>query len=227
MPLLEGTVEPSSKGETMIASLRGTVIDKGLDFVVIECGGVGYECMGTATTIGDLPRGEEVFVTTAMVVREDSQTLYVFKDRDEKRAFATLQSVSGVGARLALAILSVISPQELALAVSNGDHKTLQKAPGVGKRLAERMAVDLKGKVADLGEIADGIAAGIAGATGAAADVQAVSFGVREQVIEALTGLGFTESKAQSTVENVLAQWPEQSAPDASALLRASLAAIK
>ena len=162
-----------------------------------------------------------------MVVREDSQTLYVFKDRDEKRAFATLQSVSGVGARLALAILSVISPQELALAVSNGDHKTLQKAPGVGKRLAERMAVDLKGKVADLGEIADGIAAGIAGATGAAADVQAVSFGVREQVIEALTGLGFTESKAQSTVENVLAQWPEQSAPDASALLRASLAAIK
>lgn len=227
MPLLEGTVEPSSKGETMIASLRGTVIDKGLDFVVIECGGVGYECMGTATTIGDLPRGEEVFVTTAMVVREDSQTLYVFKDRDEKRAFATLQSVSGVGARLALAILSVISPQELALAVSNGDHKTLQKAPGVGKRLAERMAVDLKGKVADLGEIADGIAAGIAGATGAAADVQAVSFGVREQVIEALAGLGFTESKAQSTVENVLAQWPEQSAPDASALLRASLAAIK
>ena len=211
----------------MIASLRGTVIDKGLDFVVIECGGVGYECMGTATTIGDLPRGEEVFVTTAMVVREDSQTLYVFKDRDEKRAFATLQSVSGVGARLALAILSVISPQELALAVSNGDHKTLQKAPGVGKRLAERMAVDLKGKVADLGEVADGIAAGIAGATGAAADVQAVSFGVREQVIEALTGLGFTESKAQSTVENVLAQWPEQSAPDASALLRASLAAIK
>ena len=211
----------------MIASLRGTVIDKGLDFVVIECGGVGYECIGTATTIGDLPRGEEVFVTTAMVVREDSQTLYVFKDRDQKRAFATLQSVSGVGARLALAILSVISPQELALAVSNGDHKTLQKAPGVGKRLAERMAVDLKGKVADLGEIADGIAAGIAGATGAAADVQAVSFGVREQVIEALTGLGFTESKAQSTVENVLAQWPEQSAPDASALLRASLAAIK
>ena len=148
----------------MIASLRGTVIDKGLDFVVIECGGVGYECMGTATTIGDLPRGEEVFVTTAMVVREDSQTLYVFKDRDEKRAFATLQSVSGVGARLALAILSVISPQELALAVSNGDHKTLQKAPGVGKRLAERMAVDLKGKVADLGEVADGNAAGTAGA---------------------------------------------------------------
>lgn len=212
----------------MIASLRGTVIDKGLDFVVIECGGVGYECMGTATTIGDLPRGEEVFVTTAMVVREDSQTLYVFKDREEKRAFATLQSVSGVGARLALAILSVISPQELALAVSNGDHKTLQKAPGVGKRLAERMAVDLKGKVADLGEIADGIAAGTAGASGvAAADVQAVSFGVREQVIEALTGLGFTESKAQSTVKSVVAQWPEQSAPDASALLRASLAAIK
>ena len=135
----------------MIASLRGTVIDKGLDYVIIECAGVGYQCTGTATTIAELPRGEEVFVTTAMVVREDSQTLYVFKDANEKRAFSTLQSVSGVGARLALAILSVISPQELARAVSNGDHKTLQKAPGVGKRLAERMAVDLKGKVADLG----------------------------------------------------------------------------
>ena len=136
----------------MIASLRGIVIDKGLDYVVIECAGVGYQCAGTATTIAELLRGEEVFVTTAMVVREDSQTLYVFKDADEKRAFNTLQSVSGVGARLALAILSVVSPAELAVAVSNGDHKTLQKAPGVGKRLAERMAVDLKGKVADFGD---------------------------------------------------------------------------
>lgn len=211
----------------MIASLRGTVIDKGLDYVIIECAGVGYQCIGTATTISELPRGEEVFVTTAMVVREDSQTLYVFKDADEKRAFATLQSVSGVGARLALAILSVISPQELARAVSNGDHKTLQKAPGVGKRLAERMAVDLKGKVADLGEIADTGAAGAVGAAGVAGDGQAVATDVREQVLEALVGLGFTESKAGTTIDGVLAQWSAPQAPDASGLLRASLAAIK
>ena len=211
----------------MIASLRGTVIDKGLDYVIIECAGVGYQCTGTATTIAELPRGEEVFVTTAMVVREDSQTLYVFKDADEKRAFATLQSVSGVGARLALAILSVISPQELARAVSNRDHKTLQKAPGVGKRLAERMAVDLKGKVADLGETADAGEAGAAGAAGVAGDGQAVATDVREQVLEALVGLGFTESKAGTTIDAVLSQWSAPQAPDASGLLRASLAAIK
>lgn len=210
----------------MIASLRGTVIDKGLDYVTIECAGVGYQCTGTATTIAELPRGEEVFVTTTMVVREDSQTLYVFKDADEKRAFATLQSVSGVGARLALAILSVISPQELARAVSNGDHKTLQKAPGVGKRLAERMAVDLKGKVADLGEVAGSGDSGVAGAAGVAGS-QAVAADVREQVLEALVGLGFTESKAGTTIDAVLAQWSAPQAPDASGLLRASLAAIK
>ena len=210
----------------MIASLRGTVIDKGLDYVIIECAGVGYQCIGTATTISELPRGEEVFVTTAMVVREDSQTLYVFKDADEKRAFATLQSVSGVGARLALAILSVISPQELARAVSNGDHKTLQKAPGVGKRLAERMAVDLKGKVADLGEVAEAGNTGVAGAAGVAGS-QPVATDVREQVLEALVGLGFTESKAGTTIDGVLTQWSAPQAPDASGLLRASLAAIK
>lgn len=210
----------------MIASLRGTVIDKGLDYVTIECAGVGYQCTGTATTIAELPRGEEVFVTTTMVVREDSQTLYVFKDADEKRAFATLQSVSGVGARLALAILSVISPQELARAVSNGDHKTLQKAPGVGKRLAERMAVDLKGKVADLGEVAGSGDSGVAGAAGVAGS-QAVAADVREQVLEALVGLGFTESKAGTTIDGVLTQWSAPQAPDASGLLRASLAAIK
>ena len=162
-----------------------------------------------------------------MVVREDSQTLYVFQDGDEKRAFAILQSVSGVGARLALAILSVVSPQELARAVSNGDHKALQKAPGVGKRLAERMAVDLKGKVADLGEMVDSGTVGAAGASGAVTDGQAVAPDVREQVLEALVGLGFTESKAGGTLDAVLAQWSEPVAPDASALLRASLAAIK
>ncbi len=212
----------------MIASLRGIVIDKGLDYVVIECAGVGYQCAGTATTIAELLRGEEVFVTTAMVVREDSQTLYVFKDADEKRAFNTLQSVSGVGARLALAILSVVSPAELAVAVSNGDHKTLQKAPGVGKRLAERMAVDLKGKVADFGDPAGEGAPGTAvGATGTSGTGGAVAPDVREQVIEALVGLGFTEPKANAAVDGVLAQWPEQTPPDASALLRASLAAVK
>ena len=97
----------------------------------------------------------------------------------------------------------------------------------MGKRLAERMAVDLKGKVADLGEIADTGAAGAVGAAGVAGDGQAVATDVREQVLEALVGLGFTESKAGTTIDGVLAQWSAPQAPDASGLLRASLAAIK
>ncbi|MFR4190867.1 MAG: OB-fold domain-containing protein, partial [Corynebacterium variabile] len=82
----------------MIASLRGTVVDKGLDHVVIECAGVGYLCQATARTLADLPRGEEVFVLTTMVVREDSQTLYAFPDVASRELFALVQSVSGVGA---------------------------------------------------------------------------------------------------------------------------------
>ena len=124
----------------MISSLRGTVIDKGPDYVDIECAGVGYHCLGTAETIAGLPRGEEAFVYTTLVVREDSHTLYAFARPEERSTFAVLQTVSGVGARVALAIMSVLTPEALYAAVSSGDSKALQKAPGVGKRLAERIS---------------------------------------------------------------------------------------
>lgn len=202
----------------MIASLHGTVLDKGLDHVVIECGGVGYLCQATARTLAELPRGEEVRVLTTMVVREDSQTLYAFPDAASRELFTLVQSVSGVGARMAMALLSVLTPAEIAAAVAGGDVKTLQRAPGVGKRLADRMAVDLKGKL-------DAYAGTLPLSPDADAPAVVPDSGVQAQVVEALVGLGFSEGPAADAVAE-LATGDPASAGDASALLRGALARL-
>lgn len=207
----------------MIASLRGVVIDKTLDSVLIECAGVGYECLATPSTLADLPRGEEVFVVISHVVREDSQTLYAFSDVEQKKAFTVVQTVSGVGARLALGILGTLTPVELARAVRSGDVKALQKAPGVGKRLAERMAVDLKAKVADLAVAPEG--------SSSMADKEVVRLDdgdatVRDQVVEAMVGLGFAETEAHNAVVHILADWPITQDKNVSNVLRAGLASM-
>lgn len=204
----------------MIASLRGTVVDKGLDHVVVECAGVGYLCQATARTLADLPRGEEVFVLTTMVVREDAQTLYAFLDASNRELFTTLQTVSGVGARMALALLSVMTPAEIAAAVTDGDVKSLQKAPGIGKRLADRMAVDLKGKLdAFAGTGPEGVARSLGHSANPAENE------VASQVIEALVGLGFQESSASDEVATLMST-SENSPLDASTLLRGALAQL-
>ena len=207
----------------MIASLRGTVIDKSLDTVVIECGGVGYECLTTPNTNAQLARGEEVFVLTAHVVREDSQTLYAFMDAEQRKAFYTVQGVSGVGARLAMGILGTLSAVELARAVHDGDVKALQKAPGVGKRLAERMAVDLKGKLPDL-PVSTPDSFDPTPTPGASA-VGGDNADVLSQVVEAMTGLGFSEKESEATARSVLAQM-DQSNVSVSAVLRGALSAM-
>ncbi|QNH96076.1 Holliday junction branch migration protein RuvA [Corynebacterium anserum] len=207
----------------MIASLRGVVIDKTVDSVLIECAGVGYECLATPSTLANLPRGEEVFVVTSHVVREDSQTLYAFSDVEQKKAFTVVQTVSGVGARLALGILGTLTPVELARAVRSGDVKALQKASGVGKRLAERMAVDLKAKVADLADAPEG------NATMDDKEVARVDDGdvtVRDQVVEAMVGLGFAEAEAHNAVVHILADWPMTQDKNVSNVLRAGLASM-
>ncbi|WP_414119704.1 Holliday junction branch migration protein RuvA [Corynebacterium nuruki] len=210
----------------MIASLHGTVVDKGLDSVVVECGGVGYLCQATPRTLADLPGGAEVTVLTTMVVREDAMTLYAFSDAASREIFALVQTVSGVGARNALALLSVLTPGEIAGAVADGDVKALQRAPGVGKRLAERMAVDLKGKLDAYMEAAPAPTTpdGGAGAAGDAADAAVVA-----QVTEALTGLGFGDKEAAAAVAEVLADSADSAtagAADVSSVLRAALASL-
>lgn len=193
----------------MIASLRGTVIAIGLSDAVIECGGVGYQFLATPQTLATLVKGEEGFVHTTFVVREDAQTLYGFADTESKEMFSVLQKVSGLGPRLAIAAQSVYSSAELAQAISGGDAKALQKIPGIGKRVAERIIVELKEKVDFFLDDSLGTSA-----------PAVVGNHHSDEVVAALAGLGFPEKVALPAVQAVLAENPDLSVP---ALLRASL----
>lgn len=132
----------------MIYSLSGTLIHMETTFVVIECGGVGYKCLTTLNTQRILPKiGEFCTLYTHMLVRDDAIELCGFAGQEELNCFKLLMSISGVGARLALALLSTLRPEQIAIAVSGGDSKTLTNAPGVGKKLAQRIILELKDKL--------------------------------------------------------------------------------
>ena len=130
----------------MIAFIRGEVIARGTDHVVIDVRGVGYKVFVPRHATSD-----SLELHTHQVVREDGQFLYGFESREELALFELLISVSGVGPRAALAILSVARPSEVAAAIASGDAAALARAPGVGKKTAERLIVDLKGKIARTG----------------------------------------------------------------------------
>ncbi|MCZ9293160.1 Holliday junction branch migration protein RuvA [Corynebacterium meitnerae] len=200
----------------MIDSLNGEVIAIGLDHAVIECAGVGYRFMATPPTLGRLTRGENARVLTAMVVKEDSMTLYGFTDDDGRSMFHRLTTVSGLGPKLAMASLSVFEPAELAGHITAGDSKAIQAIPGVGKKMADRLILELKDKLKGVyaAPAAEGDASGAATAATASA-----SFAT-EQVVEALVGLGFPEKSARTAVGAVVEEDPEV---DSSALLRAAL----
>lgn len=203
----------------MIASLRGTVINIGLSSAVIECNGVGYEVVTTPNTLSQLVRGEEALVLTTMVVREDAMKLYGFIDNESREMFSVLQTVSGLGPRLALACESVLSPLEISQAITNADAKALQRVPGVGKRMADRLIVELKGKVA-------AFAAGVVDEGGeqiSLPNANIASEVVVEQVSQALVGLGFSEKQSDDAVSFVLAADPSL---DTSGTLRAALAKL-
>ncbi|WIM68952.1 Holliday junction branch migration protein RuvA [Corynebacterium breve] len=197
----------------MIDSLNGEVVSIGLDHGVIECGGVGYRFLATPPTLARLVRGEKTRVLTSMVVKEDAMTLYGFIDDDARMMFHRLQSVSGLGPKLALASLAVFSAGEIAGHITNEDAKALQAIPGVGKRMAERMVVELKDKLKDM-------VAAKSESTQPAADVPAGAGAVVEQVVEALVGLGFTDKAARPAVEAIVAEQPDL---ETAALLRSAL----
>lgn len=193
----------------MIASVRGPVIDIALDHLVIECAGVGYRVLATPPTLASLRRGEEATLITAMVVREDAMTLYGFTEPDAKALFTLLQTVSGVGPRLAMAALAVLEPGQLRRALAESDAKALTTVPGIGKRVAERLIVELRDKAGPVD---------VAATPGLPAGAK-----VGEQVAEALVGLGFTASAAEKTVAVILAEQPDA---DASTLLRHALSSL-
>ncbi len=172
----------------MIARLSGTLAEVTADSAVIDVGGVGYQLLTSARTLDMLgPVGSQVLVLTELQVREDAWTLFGFGSPGERHAFRALTSIQGVGGRLALAILSVLPPDELARAAANGDQATISRANGVGPKLAQRIANELQGKLG-----APGLAAGQgspAPRAGAAADA-----------LSALANLGFKPTDASAAV---------------------------
>lgn len=176
----------------MIASLRGKLIYSDLSSVVIECGGVGFKCFVTRTTLNRLPKnGEELFLYTHFVVREDSMDLYGFGVIEELNAFKMITSVNGVGAKIGMAILSEFSADRLVLYIASGDAKALTSASGVGIKLAQRIVLELKDKMGDLG-------------VSSSVDVSSISSAVQTsssaEAVEALVTLGYSKSEAASAV---------------------------
>ncbi len=199
----------------MIASVRGEVLEIALDHVVVEAAGVGYRLNATPATLATLQRGGEARLHTAMVVREDAMTLYGFADAESRGLFGLLQTVTGVGPRLAMAVLAVLEPEALRKALAEGNVAALTRVPGIGKRGAERMIVELRDKVEAVPTSS--------GVPGAPAEPTAAVGPVHEQVVEALTGLGFPAKQAESAVDAVLAEQPD--APTAT-VLRAALSSL-
>jgi len=192
----------------VIAFVRGTVAALGLTSAVIEVGGVGLELQCTPNTLAELRRGTEATLPTSMVVREDSLTLFGFLDDDEKATFELVQTASGVGPKLAQAMLACLSPDELRTAVAGDDVKTLRRVPGVGQKGAQRIILELKDRL--------GAPTGVAGRVASAPVAP-----WRGQVHQGLVGLGWSAKDADRAVESVSAEAGDL--PDVAALLRAAL----
>lgn len=186
----------------MIYCLTGKILKKSLDSAVISCGGVGYYVQIPATTGEALPApGQEGTVYTIMNVTENDVSLYGFATEEQRDCFKMLTGVTGVGPKAGLSILSIMSPEKVALAASSGDHKAFTKASGVGPKLAQRIALELKDKVGK--GLAEGT--GFAGDMGAAAPTSAPA-----QAVAALVSLGYTPSDAAAAVARVDETLPVQ-----------------
>lgn len=182
----------------MIYCLNGKIIKKSLNSVVISCGGVGYYTQCPASVAGALPGvGREATLYTVMSVTDNDVSLYGFATEEQQSCFEMLTAVSGVGSKAGLAILSVMEPDRVALAISAGDHKAFKAASGVGPKLAQRIVLELKDKVAK--GFSNGIdLADVAGATSETAASQGTG-----QAIAALVSLGYSQSEAAVAVSKI------------------------
>ena len=191
----------------MIAQLSGTVASVGLDSIVVVVSGVGFDVKVVPTYAQQVRVGDELTVATSLIVREDSLTLMGFETADQRDVFTILQTVSGIGPRIALGALGVLSPDDLRRAVRDHDLSTLGKIPGVGKKSAQRMVLELGeklGQPAHLGKVG----------TGATVAMGAVE----EDVVAALVSMGWKQSQAQAAIDTLGGQ-----GLGASDLLRAAL----
>ena len=187
----------------MIYCLTGKIVKKSMNAVVLSCGGVGYYAQCPASVAGALPGvGREATIYTVMSVTENDVSLYGFATEEQQACFEMLTAVSGVGPKVGLAILSVMEPDRVALAISAGDHKAFKAASGVGPKLAQRIVLELKDKVAK--GFVDGISLeDVAGASGQTPAAQSSS-----QAIAALVSLGYSQSEAALAVSKIDATLP-------------------
>lgn len=199
----------------MIASLRGTCIDVAGSAVVIEAGGVGYAVTVTPAHALTMRQGSEVFVRTAMIVREDDQMLFGFESSDALQVFDLLRSVSGVGPKSAMGVLAHMDAGQVANAVANDDDGAFRKVSGIGPKTAKLIIVALSGKLVAFEQAA------VVTARGGAAHPAAVD------VVAALVGLGWREDAAQRAVDDTVATEPGVAAMGTQALLRAALGALR
>ena len=199
----------------MIAFVRGTAVDMTENSVIVEAGGIGYEIYMTGTDLSQIHMGEEVKIHTYFNVREDAMQLYGFRSKDDLQMFKLLLGVNGVGPKAAVGVLAGITADELRFAILSDDVKTLSKAPGIGKKTAQKLILELKDKmkledafelklaheqekaVAGLGEISDG----------------------RQEAVEALVALGYSSTDALRAVRKVTDVAPD----DVEGLLKAEL----
>lgn len=199
----------------MIAFVRGTAVDMTENSVIVEAGGIGHEIYMTGTDLSQIHMGEEVKIHTYFNVREDAMQLYGFRSKDDLQMFKLLLGVNGVGPKAAVGVLAGITADELRFAILSDDVKTLSKAPGIGKKTAQKLILELKDKmkledafelklaheqekaVAGLGEISDG----------------------RQEAVEALVALGYSSTDALRAVRKVTDVAPD----DVEGLLKAAL----
>jgi holliday junction DNA helicase RuvA len=193
----------------MIASVRGRVAAVSPDGAVIEVGGVGLTVQCAPGTLAGLRQGAEARLATSLVVREDSLTLYGFADDEEKQLFELLQTASGVGPRLAQAVLAVHSPETVRKAIATGDTATLTRVPGIGKKGAERLVLELRDRIGPVTVGTDESAGVLVGAW-------------QEQVRQGLVGLGWTASQADQAVAAV-AETVDGATPPVPVLLKQAI----
>ena len=198
----------------MIAHIRGQILSKSPNAVVVECNGVGYELAISVATFTELPaEGKECKLHVHTHVREDAFLLFGFAEQAEKRLFEKLLTISGIGPKLAITVLSGISSERLVGAIRSGDHATLTKIPGIGKKTAERVVLELKDKLDDM-----------IGFT-PESDAPPTLGGIADDVLSALVNLGYARPIAQKAVET--ATKDAAVAGDFELLFRAAMSAVR
>lgn len=187
-------------GENMISYIKGTLERRGENDIIVEAGGIGYRIFVSPATLAKLPQtGEAVQIFTYFSVKEDGMSLYGFAAREEQEMFEKLLLVNGVGPKGALGFLSVLNPSEIVMAILSDDVKTLSKAPGVGRKTAQRVILDLKDKF----KTEDAVSS----FEGAAGIAESVGGGdAKFEAIDAMTALGYSRSEAAQAVNAVAAE---------------------